>query len=69
MMFQPTACFPCCGRYDVIEFGHGAAYEVREAESGLSFWVQDSDATQLKHDSRNFTDVRVLDDYIDTLGA
>lgn len=67
-MFQPTSVFPCCERYDVVEFGHGAAYEVREAVSGLGFWVQGDDATKLKHDSRNFTDVRVLDDYIDTIG-
>lgn len=68
-MFQPTATFPCCSRYDVVEYGNGAAYEVREAESGLSFFVQDDDATRLKRDSHNFTIASVLDDYIDTLGA
>lgn len=68
-MFQPTACFPCCERYDVVEYGNGAAYEVREAESGLSFFVQDDAATRLKRESANFTRASVLDDYIDTLGA
>jgi hypothetical protein len=68
-MFQPTACFPCCERYDVVEYGHGAAYEVREAVSGLSFFVQDGDARRLKRDSHNFTLSSVLDDYIDTLGV
>lgn len=67
-MFQPTATFPCCERYDVVEYGNGAAYEVREAVSGLSFWVQGDDATQLKRDTRNFTLSGVLDDYIDTFG-
>lgn len=67
-MFQVTALFPCCERYDVVEFGHGTAYTVREVVSGLSFFVQDSDAIQLKRDSANFTNVRVLDDYIDTIG-
>lgn len=68
-MFQPTATFPCCERYDVVEYGHGAAYDVREVVSGLSFWVQGNDATQLKRDTRNFTIASVLDDYIDTLGV
>lgn len=68
-MFHPTAHFPCCERFDVIEFGKGAAYEVREAESGLSLWVQGDDAIELKRASRNFTIASVLDDYIDTLGA
>lgn len=68
-MFQPTATFPCCERYDVVEYGHGAAYEVREAVSGLSFFVQDDDARRLKRDSHNFTLSSVLDDYIDTLGV
>lgn len=68
-MFQPTATFPCCDRYDVVEFGNGTAYEVREVVSGLSFWVQDDDATKLKRDSANFTRASVLDDYIDTLGV
>lgn len=67
-MFQPTSVFPCCERYDVVEFNNGAAYEVREAVSGLSFWVQDSDATKLKRDSANFTRASVLDDYIDSIG-
>ncbi len=67
-MFKPTSVFPCCERYDVVEFGNGAAYEVREVVSGMSFFVQDDNATKLKRDSRNFTDVRVLDDYIDTIG-
>lgn len=68
-MFQPTATFPCCERFDVVEYGNGAAYEVRECVSGLSFWVQDDDATRLKRDSANFTRASVLDDYIDTLGV
>lgn len=68
-MFQPTATFPCCERYDVVEFGNGTAYEVRECVSGLSFFVQDADATRLKRDSANFTRASVLDDYIDTLGV
>ncbi len=67
-MFRPTAVFPCCKRYDVVEYGNGAAYEVREAESGLSFWVQDDDAAKLKRDSNNFTVASVLDDYIDSIG-
>jgi hypothetical protein len=67
-MFRPTAVFPCCKRYDVVEYGNGAAYEVREAESGLSFWVQDDDAIRLKRDSNNFTVASVLDDYIDSIG-
>jgi hypothetical protein len=69
MMFQVTALFPCCERYDVVEFGHGTAYTVREVVSGLSFFVQDGEATKLKRDSANFTRASVLDDYIDTIGA
>ncbi len=68
MMFQVTALFPCCERYDVVEFGHGTAYTVREVVSGLSFFVQDSEAIQLKRESANFTRASVLDDYIDTIG-
>jgi hypothetical protein len=68
MMFQVTALFPCCERYDVVEFGHGTAYTVREVVSGLSFFVRDREAIQLKRDSANFTRASVLDDYIDTIG-
>lgn len=68
-MFRPTCHFPCCDRFDVIEYGNGAAYDVREVESGLSFWVQDDDATELKRASHNFTIASVLDDYLDALGS
>lgn len=67
-MFQPTATFPCCERYDVVEYGNGAAYHVQEAISLMSFFLQGDDAARLKRDSRNFTDVRVLDDYLDAIG-
>lgn len=69
MSASVTNVFPCCDRFDVVEYGNGWAYEVRDAESGQSFWVQDQDADELKAQSNNFTRAETLDDYMDVLGA
>ena len=55
--------------YAVFSYGNGWAYSIEDVNTGESVWVQDQDAIQLQHDTDNFNNINVIDDYFFTLNG
>ena len=55
------------GRYFVISYGNGWAYEITDRETGDSLWFQDDDATQFEQNTNNLENESEIAQYFDCL--
>ena len=65
-MSMVTNEFPSnCGRYYIMSYGNGWAYEIEELFSGRTVFFQDSEACMVQELTSSFADCRALADYFD----
>ena len=55
------------GKYTIVSFVGGWAYEVICNTTGDNLWFQDHDADQLQTDTNNFEDTVTIDQYFENL--
>jgi hypothetical protein len=55
-------------KYLITSYGNGWAYEVEDISTGDSFWVQDDEASDLRHLSNDFEDTYMLAEYMSVRG-
>ena len=55
-------------KYLITSYGNGWAYEVEDIRSGISFWVQDDEASDLRRFTNDFEDTHTLAEYMSVRG-